>query len=176
MPQLSKLFITRYQDLLNAITSDNYESLESLCEPNLTLELAAKMYEFEKHLGIQFRAINAPSSSNNQKKKSDDINEIKVLNHFYISGMDIDRSQNPSLKDYKMVQRRSNWIEYVRKGSLRDKQLSTSIINSEGFDNLEAQRLTDLLELKKIYQIRKTKDGDYSIASQQQPIINQDKE
>lgn len=53
-----RLFTSYYEDLLNAIVNDNYESIEALCENNLTLELAAKIYEFEKYHGVQFRVLN----------------------------------------------------------------------------------------------------------------------
>jgi hypothetical protein len=52
---LEKAFRNQYEDLLKAIASDNYEALESLCEETLLLELAAKVYEYEKYKGIQFR-------------------------------------------------------------------------------------------------------------------------
>ena len=43
---MNKQFSTYYKDLLNAITNDNYEAIDSLCEEGLTLEIAAKIYEF----------------------------------------------------------------------------------------------------------------------------------
>lgn len=50
--QLNQTFRTLYEDLLKAITSDNYEALEAICEETLLLELAAKIYEFEKYKGV----------------------------------------------------------------------------------------------------------------------------
>ena len=47
--QLERLFAGHYTDLLKAITNDNYEAIEALSEETLTIELAAKVYEFEKH-------------------------------------------------------------------------------------------------------------------------------
>ena len=46
------MFRTYYEDLLKAIVNDNYESLETLCEETLLLELAAKIYEYEKFKNI----------------------------------------------------------------------------------------------------------------------------
>jgi hypothetical protein len=49
---LNRLFSSLYKDLLKAICNDNYESIESLCEQTLTLELAARMFYFEKYGGV----------------------------------------------------------------------------------------------------------------------------
>ena len=43
---LNKAFSTYYKDLLNAISNDNYEAIEALCEESLTMDLAAKIYDF----------------------------------------------------------------------------------------------------------------------------------
>lgn len=59
--QLVKTFRTLYDDLLHAITTDNYEALEVLCEENLLMELAAKIFEYEKYKGVQFRVVEVPS-------------------------------------------------------------------------------------------------------------------
>jgi hypothetical protein len=50
--QLNATFRRYYEDLLHAITSDNYEALETLCEETFLLELAAKIYEYEKYRGV----------------------------------------------------------------------------------------------------------------------------
>ena len=92
--QLEGTFRRYYEDLLKAITSDNYEALEILCESAILMELAAKMYEFEKYKGIQFRI-----AKSNFKSEY----EIQVLNHFYVKNVSINRSENPTLKNYKMV-------------------------------------------------------------------------
>jgi hypothetical protein len=52
---LNQTFRTYYEDLLNAIANDNYEALETLCEEGFLMELAAKIYEFEKFRNVQFR-------------------------------------------------------------------------------------------------------------------------
>lgn len=49
---MNRLFVSHYQDLLKGITNNNYDAIDSLCEQNLTVELAAKIYEFEKYRGI----------------------------------------------------------------------------------------------------------------------------
>jgi hypothetical protein len=41
--------------------------------------------------------------------------EIEILNHFYVRNMSVNRKENPSLKDFKMVQRTRNVIEFVSK-------------------------------------------------------------
>jgi hypothetical protein len=50
--RLHTMFKSLYVDLLKAIANDNYEALESLCEENLLMELAAKIYEYEKFKGV----------------------------------------------------------------------------------------------------------------------------
>lgn len=55
---LNKQFTSYYRDLLQAIANGNYEVIEQLCEEELTVELAAKIYEFEKYRGVQFRILN----------------------------------------------------------------------------------------------------------------------
>jgi len=49
---LQKQIANQYKDLLNAIKNQNFESLEHLCEPNLTTELAAKIYDHTAFNGI----------------------------------------------------------------------------------------------------------------------------
>ena len=51
------MFSTHYADLLRAIVNGNYEALETLCEGRLTEEIAAKVFEFEKHRAVQFRIV-----------------------------------------------------------------------------------------------------------------------
>jgi hypothetical protein len=72
------------------------------------MELAAKIYEFEKFGNIQFRIKDHQDSSKTQF-------EFQVLNHFYVRNMSIQRSQNPSLKDYKMLPTGKNTLEFVNK-------------------------------------------------------------
>jgi len=66
----------------------------------LTEEVAAKVYEHEKFKGVQFRILN---DSQKKKESSSPIYEVKVLNHFWVTGMSIERSLNPSLRNFKMV-------------------------------------------------------------------------
>jgi hypothetical protein len=91
---LQKQIANQYKDLLNAIKNQNFESLEHLCEPNLTTELAAKIYEHTAFHGIQMRIVG-------QKEEI----EVDIINHFYVTGMDIDRKLNANLQDYRMVER-----------------------------------------------------------------------
>jgi len=104
--QLERTFTTHYEDLLRAISTDNYDAIDALCEETLTLELAAKIYEFEKHRKVQFRVASPASPI-----------ELDIINHFYVSNMSINRKENPSLSDFKMVTKKRNWIEYIPKGS-----------------------------------------------------------
>ena len=45
---LKKQFKAQYIDLLSAIQNQNYAALEAICEQNLTLELASKIFEWSK--------------------------------------------------------------------------------------------------------------------------------
>jgi hypothetical protein len=76
---LNSTFRAHYDDLLNAISTDNYESLEQLCEETFLNELAAKIYEFEKFKNIQFRICDSPSPHFS----------FQVLNHFYVNNVSI---------------------------------------------------------------------------------------
>ena len=42
---------------------------------------------------------------------------IDIINHFYVSNLSIDRKLNPSLRDYKMITRKKNWIDFIPKES-----------------------------------------------------------
>ena len=48
------MFRTHYYLLLKAITTQNYEQLEMLTEKNLTLAIAAQMYELSVIKGYTF--------------------------------------------------------------------------------------------------------------------------
>jgi hypothetical protein len=153
------MFIRYYQDLIRAVANDNYEVIDQLCEQRLTIELAAKIYEFEKYKGVQFRLINDTNRLEDKKKTKvkgvhdgklvQPIYEVQVLNHFYVSNMSIDREKNPSLRDFKMVQKAQNWIDYVRKGS-----------DKEAADYMDSSVLDTLEELKKHYQVESQDDKE----------------
>jgi hypothetical protein len=95
----------------------------------LLLELAAKIYEFEKYKGIQFRLkdMTTPPTF-----------EFHVINHFYVKNMSVFRSENSSLKYLKMVPTLKNVVEYVPK------------IGGE-IDNLDISVLETLEKMKKLY-------------------------
>lgn len=93
------------------------------------LELAAKIYEYEKFRNVQFRL-----------KHGDPAHfDIQVLNHFYVKNMSIERKENPSLKDFKMVPLKKNVLEFVRKGA------------NELEDRLDYSVLEALDKMKKLY-------------------------
>ena len=125
---LQKQFQTQYRDLLQAIKNNNYEAIESICEENLTLEIAAKMYEFQKFSNLQFRVANDDgidqdsiegnlSQKRKKMKKTKELVSIdaNIVNHFYVHGMDIDRSKNESLEKFKMMTKSTNHLHYVDK-------------------------------------------------------------
>lgn len=107
---LERTFRNQYTDLLKAISQDNYEALEHLCEETLLEELAAKVFEYEKYRGIQFRV------SGDADKEL----EIEVINHFYVQNASVSRKSNPSLKEFKMVQKSKNVIEFQPKSNEHD--------------------------------------------------------
>ena len=77
---LTTTFRTYYDDLLKAIANDNYESLETLCEETLLVELAAKIYEYEKYKNLQFHVkdhVDPPSY------------DLQIINHFYVKNMSV---------------------------------------------------------------------------------------
>lgn len=107
------MFKRHYVDLLQAIVNGNYDGMESLCEANLLQELAAKIYEYEKFKGVHFRLHSTDPDIKSYQQAID----VDVINHFYVKGMRVDRSLNPSLKDYMMITKSKSMIEYVPKTS-----------------------------------------------------------
>jgi hypothetical protein len=64
---------------------------------------------------------------------------MQIINHFIIKGMKMDRSLNPSLNNYKMIEK-GNVLRYISK----------DIDEEEQFFQTESN-LNILLELKKYY-------------------------
>ena len=129
---LNTTFRTYYDDLLKAIANDNYESLETLCEETLLVELAAKIYEYEKYKNVQFRV----------KDQSDPPSyDLQIINHFYVKNMSVQRKENPSLKDFKMLPTLNNIVEYVPKN------------RSSDVDHLDITVLETLEGMKRLYQV-----------------------
>ena len=132
---MNTTFRNFYEDLLKAIANDNYEALETLCEETLLLELAAKIYEYEKYRNIQFRIKDSPEHVGKPTY------DIQVINHFYVKNMSINRNENPSLKDFKMIPTLQNVVEYVPKNRSTD------------LDHLDHSVLETLQDMKKLYQV-----------------------
>jgi hypothetical protein len=101
---LEAQFKRSYLDLLQAVESGNYEAIESICEEGLTLELAAKIYEFSKFKNAFFKVL-CPDSPV----------KISILNHFHISNAFVDRKKNPPLEEFEQVRVSSNHLRYERK-------------------------------------------------------------
>ena len=104
--QLIPLFRIHYHDLLKAICNYRYEKLELLCEEQLTLAIAAKMYELRELQGYEF--------STTEESKQD---QIEIVNHLFIRNMSVIREINPCLSLYKVVctNQRSNEYSYLLK-------------------------------------------------------------
>jgi hypothetical protein len=64
---------------------------------------------------------------------------MQIINHYQIKGMKMDRSLNPSLNKYKMIEK-GNVLRYISKDLDEDEQ----------FFQTESH-LNNLLELKKYY-------------------------
>jgi hypothetical protein len=62
----------------------SYETIEALCEETLTLELAAKRFEFTKHRNVFFKLLQ-PSAPIH----------LQFLNHFWIQNAFVERNKNP---------------------------------------------------------------------------------
>ena len=101
-------FITHYVDLLKSIKGMQYEAIEQICEEQLTEEIGAKIYEHTTFNNIQFRIIN----------ENQPVEVVDILNHFYVKGMSINRKENESLSNFKMLTSSSkDTIQYVPKGA-----------------------------------------------------------
>ena len=57
-----------------------------------------------------------------------------------MGNMSIDRELNPSLGEYKLVQRQPNWIEYIKKGS-----------GEIDYDSMDRKIMETFEDLKKYY-------------------------
>jgi hypothetical protein len=66
-----------------------------------------------------------------------------VINHFYVHNMGVDRGGNPSLRNFKMVPKGKNALEFLPKSNEHD-------VN--GQDQLDIVVLDSLDELKAFYQ------------------------
>ena len=64
---------------------------------------------------------------------------MQIINHYYIKGMKMDRSLNPSLNNYKMIEK-ANVLRYISKDQETDEQFFQT-----------EKHLNNLLELKKYY-------------------------
>lgn len=72
--------------------------------------------------------------------------EVDIVNHFYVTGMDIDRKLNANLQDYRMVQR-GNTLQYVHKSKyIEESEEARPVFQTE-------KQLENLLKLKKYYKI-----------------------
>ena len=96
------MFKLHYHDLLRAICNHRYEKLEMLCEEQLTLALAARMYDLRELRGYEF------SISKADKPKE----TVEIVNHFYIRNMDFSRDKNPCLSGFKVVCTKQSTNEY----------------------------------------------------------------
>ena len=138
---LSKQFAAQYLDLLKAIKNQNYDAIEALCEEKLTTEIGAKMYEHSKFNNVQFRIANEDLAK---------VESVEIINHFFVTGMSIDRSQNQSLNQLKMVTgKNKNYLHYV------DKSWNEEWDDGPMFSEKD---LDFLLDLKKNFQVMST-DG-----------------
>ena len=70
-----------------------FEALEQLCEGKMTQELAASIYEQMEFNKVQFRV----------KNRGEKIQVVDILNHFYVKGMSVERSENGDLRNYRIV-------------------------------------------------------------------------
>ena len=109
------MFRTHYYLLLKAITTQNYEQLESLTEEKLTLALAAQIYELSVLQGMSFDTesdlmtiLDQSSSNSNDQKKDERQNnkkrviadQVNIVNHMFVRNCSIRRSENPCLSSF----------------------------------------------------------------------------
>ena len=99
---LRNTFIAHYDALLNAIATQNYDQLENLCEETLTKELAAQIYKWQILDKFEFRIVGQPND------------DLQILNHFFVQGMSVVRSDNPCLSGYNSSSK-DDTLKYVKK-------------------------------------------------------------
>ena len=97
------MFRTHYYLLLKAITTQNYEQLETLTEEKLTMALAAQIYELSVLKECTFdcntdlMAILDPHSAKNkedEKSKSGRVvdDQISIVNHVFVRNCSVVRA------------------------------------------------------------------------------------
>ena len=82
----SKIAWDKYSELLNGITSKNFDLLEQVCEKNILNELAASIYEKTKIENLKIEQLNPEQYVN-----------VKVINFFRLKNCQIDWANNDSL-------------------------------------------------------------------------------
>ena len=106
-----------------------------LCEEQLTLAIAARMYELRELQGYEFS-----TTSEEQPKET-----VEIVNHFYIRNMHLDRDKNPCLSKFRLVCTKSTTNEY----SYLEKSSNES---SNDSSILSLENLQRFLEFKQKYQ------------------------
>ena len=96
--------------LLSAIKHQNYDKLESLCEEQLTLAIASKVYELGVLEGHKFDV------KGDLERKDD----VTIINHFFVKNVQLQRKLNPCLSGLKVVTSGPNEITYVDKAEAGD--------------------------------------------------------
>ena len=116
--------------MLKAICDHSYEKLELLCEEELTLAIAAKMYELRDLEGYEFTITEESKASEDQ---------IEIVNHLLIRNMCLVRKSNPCLSQYKVVctDSTANEYSYVLKTDASSDSSVSSKIDEQPLSKLE---------------------------------------
>ena len=91
--------------LLKAITTQNYESLESLTEENLTKTIAAQMYELAVLKGYTFDCNADLMRILEQSAESKELtaaDEFRIVNHIFLRNCQVARQENECLSKYSL--------------------------------------------------------------------------
>lgn len=90
------------------------------------------------------------------------MDSVEIINHFFVTGMSIDRSQNPSLNDLKIVTgKHRNYLHYVDKSW--NENTDTGLFHTE-------KDLDFLLNLKKYFQILGDDQGPMGMQGEQREL------
>ena len=135
-----------------------------LTEKNLTLAIAAQMYEMSVIKGYTFDCnidlmhILDPSSQTQEQKDNWKDDEIKIVNHIFVRNCAIERDQNPCLSEFELSRQNiSSTFDYAYEPKSRgDPTRDSRMINVFEDGSLKKADsiyiIDELLKLKQLYQ------------------------
>ena len=146
--------------LLKAITTQNYESLESLTEENLTKTIAAQMYELAVLKGYTFDCnadLMRILEQSTESKELTAADEFKIVNHIFLRNCQVARQENECLSKYSLQRQNVAGFSYSYvpkdRGSTGDLLDRLNVFEDGSLKKADSIHIiNEMLEFKKLYQ------------------------